>query len=407
MNFKFFQLLLVLFSISITSGCSLSPAKTQQELAQDQEFRMALIERMGSANPTKHQEVKKQAVELPKVGESELAQQIAEMNKSSKSSVIIERVRDGLKIDGQPYLDPEGEIIDFASNSLNGNIVYVIKVNNETRMFKYMNAGSNELPIVLGMAEEGGSNTAFKTVTGQKFSGDSVLPTSTGVLIARTASAFLYKPGSRAASIMVPEGYHVAPIQRGDAGSTKYVLLEKDPVEESSNPLGSMMSSLGALGSTLGVSEVDDYILYNFETKNQVTLDVSIEGKKVAEYSNCVKQNNLFNKCSSVDYYNSLYENGLPNSEHYYWRISWHSTPQGVFAVVGESSNRKINLIELNERKRATVLERMLGIAYFKIAQKPDGKISIDAQMGFSQEHLDDAVKKFNESNPVVLSSNE
>jgi hypothetical protein len=398
--------------LTALTGCISNPPQqkiTPEQQAQAYEMRQALIERIRNGNFSQvaqraQPKVVEPVAEVPKVSEQDLMQQISSLNKNAISGVKIERVRDGLKINDQAYLDPEGAIIDFAANPLNGNIVYVLKVNQNTRIFKYMNAGSNNLPVTLGKAVQTARNTVFYTASGQTLNGHNVLPTSTGVLVIRPGSAFNYVPGNRIASVVVPDNYHVASVQRGDVGSTKYILLEKNPAEKSANPFGSLLSKMNAISSTLGASKVDDYVLYNIETHNQVTLDVSAEGKSVAQYANCKKVNFAVNECSSVNFYKSLYQNdGRRNIGHYYWRVAWFNTQEGVFAVAGEGGARQVNVINLNERKRATVLERVLGINGYNTDQLPDGTIAIEAKMGFSVEKVSDAVEAYHKSEPVII----
>lgn len=396
----------------IPSATKPQPQMTEAQRAQVMQAREAYMERMRAALSGQSSLQAKPAVqelesvELAKVTETELAEQIAKLNQSSQSSVQIERVRDGLKINGMPYLDPEGSILDFAGDPLTGNLVYVIKIDNATRVYKYMNAGSNEMPVTLGKVTASRNSVSFVSASGQKMNGDNVLPTSKGALVIRDASAFHYVPGKRVTSLMLPDNYHVAPIQNGDLGSTNYLLLEKNPVDKKAQPFGSLLSSLTAIGNTLGATEVDDYVLYNIETNNLVTLDVSAEGKSVAHYSKCKKLNLVVNECSSVNFYNSLYkEDGFRNTSHYFWKISWFNTEQGAFAVVGEKGLAQINLINLNERKKTTLFERALGINGFDTEQTADGKIAIQARMGFSVEKIDDAVQVYSHSNPVVMAN--
>lgn len=395
-------------------GCMSTPSSPQPQISAEQrakimQAREAFIQRMTGQIPSNQKYIQtqeKEQVEIPKTSESELAESIAKLNESAKSSVKIERVRDGLKINGAPYLDPEGSILDFAADPLTGNVVYVVKINNNTRIYKYMNVGSDGLPVTLGKAVESRSNASFESASGQKLNGRNVLPTSKGVLVIRDGSAFHYVPGKRVTSLMVPENYHVAPIQNGDLGSTNYLLLEKNPVNQKTQPFGSLLSKLTAIGNTLGATEVDDYVLYNIDTHNMITLDVSAEGKSVAHHSNCKKLNSVINECSSVNYYNSLYkEDGFRNTSHYYWKISWYNTAQGAFAVAGEKGLAQVNLINLNERKKATLFERTLGINGFDSEQNPDGKITIKAKMGFSVEKIDDAVQTYQQSSPILIAN--
>jgi hypothetical protein len=137
-------------------------------------------------------------------------------------------------------------------------------------------------------------------------------------------------------------------------------------------------------------------MLLNAETGKVVKLDISTDDKDVSIGQGCKRQNDFVNKCSSFDSYESLYRpDGTRNRGHYFWRVDWMQTPEGPFAVVQEAGSRKINVINLDEDKRVTVLERTLGIASHEVTQAPDGTIRIDAQMGFSKEAVNDALQAY------------
>ena len=410
LNKKNALLLSMSFSAVLTTGCVSNPTQNQltaEQRAQAAQMQQAFMQKLmgGGAAPLTQKPA--EPIQKQEMTEQELAEKVAKIQKDAKGNVEITQVRDGLKINGQAYLDPEGKIISVASNSLTGDIVYQLQVNPTTKTVKYMNAGSNEFPVTLGKVVSENNGATFYSVTGQKVSGDFVLPSSVGVLVARDASAFHYVPGKRLASLAVPEQYHVAPVQRGDIGSTNYILLEKNEIDEKQNSFGSLMKSLNDIGSMVGMSKSDDYVLYNIESHNLVTLDMTIGTKSVANYSQCKKINSFINKCDHVSFYNSIYEtDGTPNNGHYFWRIAWYPTNEGTFAVVGEgASMNRVNVIKLDESKKSTVFSRTLGINSVNSYQLPSGKIAIDAQLGFSTESIDDAVAKYHELGPVSIAA--
>lgn len=162
---------------------------------------------------------------------------------------------------------------------------------------------------------------------------------------------------------------------------------------------------ISSLGSTVGLAEADGYMLLEAESGRTVKLDISTDDKEVQVMSNCKRQNDFVNKCSDMHSYESLYRrDGTRNRGHYFWRVDWMQTPQRPFAVVQEAGTRKINVINLDTEERVTVLERTLGISSHDVYQAPDGKIRIEAQLGFSKESVNDAVLAFKEGRNEQLS---
>ncbi|SOB78465.1 hypothetical protein SAMN04488490_4344 [Marinobacter sp. LV10R510-11A] len=390
-----FRGMIVAISIALLGGCaSPRPPMTPEQQAMAQEMQKAFIARM-NAGVRQQQAAQPAPVSEPVslISEQELAEQIAAV-KSDGDAVEIRRVRDGLMIGGAPYLDPEGEITGFSANALAGDIVYALKSGRNELTFKYLSSAGNSEPVTLGTATKDTTGVSFTSVTGKKLAGQNVVGTSTGVLVTRDASVFHYTPGQRVSTLMVPESYHVAALQKGDFGSTGYLLIEKN--EETKEGLAGLTSIVGSLGETVGLSEADGYMLLNAETGELVKLDISTDDKDVSIGRGCERQNDFVNKCSSFDSYESLYRpDGTRNRGHYFWRVDWMQTPEGPFAVVQEAGTRKINVINLNEDKRVTVLERTLGIASHDVTQAPDGTIRVEAQMGFSKETVSDSLKAY------------
>jgi len=223
------------------------------------------------------------------MSEQDLAELI-QATRHADIAVSIEHARDGLRIDGQQYVDPEGEILRFASNSATGDIVYALKTGPRVLKYKYLSASNLTSPVVLGEAHGHNNNIVFHSASGQTISGTNIINTSKGVLVTRENSAFNYVPGQTIKTISVPEGYQIASMQKGDLESTGYILLEKlKPTNES------LVSLVNSFGSSLGITEANDYKLLNVANGTTVDLDISIDHKDVAVHSNCVRKNSVIN----------------------------------------------------------------------------------------------------------------
>lgn len=392
-------------SFGLVAGCASSqPPMTAEQQAMAQEMQKAFIARMQASTQSQIAQQEHEPAPASLMSEQELGGKIAAL-KGEGDPVEIRRVRDGLMIGGQPYLDPEGEITGVAADTLSGDIIYALKSGRNEIIFKYLSSTSTGEPVTLGTATRDSNGVSFTSVTGKKLAGENIVASSKGVLVTRSSSVFHYVPGQPVDRMMVPDNYHVASLQKGDFGSTGYLLIEKN--EETQEGLKGLTNLVGSLGETVGLSEADGYMLLNAETGKLVKLDISTDDKDVSVGRDCKRQNDFVNKCSSFDSYESLYTpDGRRNRGHYFWRVDWMQTPEGPYAVVQESGSRKINVINLEDGKRVTILERTLGIAEHTVTQTPSGIIRVDAQLGFSKKVVDDALQAYKTGVETLAAAN-
>jgi len=80
----------------------------------------------------------------------------------------------------------------------------------------------------------------------------------------------------------------------------------------------------------------------------------------------------------------------MPNGGHYYWAINWYKTSSGPLLIYKDNNARDLYAQNLNNNQKAIILSRMLGINWFTSTQNSDGKVSVNAKMGFSNETVDD-----------------
>lgn len=390
------------------SGCmsSMQRQPTPEEQAMQKKIAEAFLARMkNGASAYQAQQVQAQAAQVPAqpvrniVSSVDLRNSIDSLPKSA-SGVSFERQRDGIKINGKTFLDPEGEVLDFGSNNLNGDFTYIIKTGQKEDIIKFGRAGSND-SITLAYLVSGREGVNVETVTGKKLSGESIIPTSRGFVVSRKASAFKFDPVDGVSSFASKKGFHVAQFQNGDVASSGYILLEKDEEAQSENPVSGLFGALKDAGNAFGVidSASYEYMLADLDSDVAVPLDITTEGKKIGVYSNCRKKNAFVNDCENVNYRESLYnKDGSKNLSHYYWKVYWFNTPQGPFSVAQEAGLRKVTITNMKTGEKVIAFERMLGINGFKAKQSNDGVISISASLGFSSEAIADAVEFFNKN---------
>ncbi|MBJ6723302.1 hypothetical protein [Geomesophilobacter sediminis] len=322
--------------------------------------------------------------------EEAFAEKIAALPKLD-SGVLFVRKTDGFEANGNHYTDPEGKIVKYGTNPVTGDVTYVAQVSPQSYVIKFMRVGSE--PLLLATVDKRGSDYAITTVTGKKITGETLIPLSHGILVGRGTTGFLYTPGKGTASIPVPDGFTVAPFQNGDVEGTKYVLLERVPVE---GQVEGVVNAFKNVGSAFGISKKEDYLLLNYETRKQVAIDVSMDDKNEGNYSGCRKKK-FGNVCDKVEFFESLFDKyGMPNAGHYYWRISWANTKLGPVAVVTENGMTKTIAENLDTGNKATIFSRVLGINYVIVTEQADGRIAAEAKLGFSKEVIDDITTKFN-----------
>ncbi|GGW73318.1 hypothetical protein [Alteromonas halophila] len=402
----------VILSMSIAAallgGCGSTPP-TPEEQAMMNKMQQALlgkVQEMGGAQALLGRQVTQQQAPAPQrapeptLSEADL---LAKKNTidATGGPAIFFRKKDGISINGEIFNDFEGSVANFGGNKLTGEFTYAIKNFDGSFNLKYHMANSAEAPIKIATVKKRGEQFEVRTVTGKTFTANAVIPTSDGFIAGRKGSAFRYVIGDNSVkSITLLDGYHIAKYQNGDAASTGYILLEKDARAEG-DQVGGLMASFTNLGNTLGLNKVDHYVLVNLDKAKPVPLDVNIQGKTIAEHSNCKRQNDFINKCDDVDFKESLYTKlGLRNNSHYYWSISWVNTPQGPLAFYRTST--KVKVVDIANEQVHTLFSRTLGVNHFELTEHRDGKISIKAKLGFSDENIDD-VASFIQNNTTDI----
>jgi len=310
--------------------------------------------------------------------------------------VQFERFRDGFAINGRRYIDPEGKITAYGFDAQSGDFTYLAETNPGQFILKAGRALSPNDPITIGNAQKNGAQWNVSTVTGKKFTGYRLIPSSRGFIIARENTGFRYVPGSGTTNIIAPESFSIAALQNGDISNTGYILLERTPTSngtQQGNSFGALFSSVQALGSLVGIGKKEDYALLNVDSNLLVPINVSLDDKQIQVMSDCKQRNYVYARCAHMDSFESLFQaNGMKNMTHYFWRITWFNVPGRPILVSQESGLSKISATDLNSGKKVILFDRAMGIAGFSAKQEMNGKISVTAQMGLSNESKNDVV---------------
>jgi hypothetical protein len=390
--------------IGLNTGC-MSTAPQQQmsaeERAQIMEMQKAMIGKMfgGATNSPQQIKAVNNVAPIVTISEKELLVQKSEVD-TTGGPALFSRHKDGIRINNVMYNDFEGSVASFGGNRITGQFTYAVKNFDGTFTLKYNKANSENGPIKIATVEKKGDLFNVTTVTGKSLPGSSVTPTSDGFIVGRAGSAFKYTIGkNQVKSITIIDNYHIADHQNGDVASTNYILLEKDATAKEDS-LGGMLDSISSLGNTLGLNKAEHYVLVNINNGTIVPLDVSLSGKKVAEYSNC-RSKGLYNKCDNVSFKDALYDKqGLKNNSHYFWAIDWIDTKSGPLAFYKTSTTVKV--VDIKNSKVHTIFSRTLGVNDFSLIEHVDGKVSIEAQLGFSSDKIED-VEQFIQKNTVDI----
>ena len=147
----------IMAGVVTLAGCSSQPPLTPEQKAMQQQMQQAFIARMQAGTQKilngqmQNQPLQQAAPVQQAITEEELAQKIVSVQGEGQP-VKIERSRDGLRIGGAPYLDPEGEITNFSANALTGDIVYAVKVGRDQIKMKYLSAVGELLPVTIGLS---------------------------------------------------------------------------------------------------------------------------------------------------------------------------------------------------------------------------------------------------------------
>jgi len=304
------------------------------------------------------------------------------------------RYRDGFSIDGVRQIDPEGQIAAYGFDALTGDYTYLSQTQAGAYIIKSGRAHSGTDPVSIASAEKRGALWNVTTVTGKRLSGQRLMPSSRGFVIARDNTGFRYTPGKNVTNFAAPEEFLIAALQNGDIAHTGQILLERNPAADTNAKMGAagqLLNSFKSFGSALGINRKEDYALMNIDTGKLTPINISMEGKQVLQMSECRKRNSFVNDCARADSFESAYKpDGQRNMSHYFWRIHWFSTTSNPVLISQEGGLGTIMATDLNSGKKVALFERALGIASFEVQQRSDGTLDISAQMGFNTESKKD-----------------
>lgn len=334
--------------------------------------------------------------------EASLGQQFAQWP-ALTSGVEFQIQRDGFDINGQRYVDPQGQTVGVGYSNATGDFTEIVNTAPNQYVIKSGRANSGSDPIVIATATRNGMLWNVTTVTGKSYGGFRLIPISRGFIVARLDAAFRYIPGVGTTNIVPPQGFTLAAFQNGDIGATGYVLMERITENSSNNPLGSLVHSVQTFGALLGMAKVNDYMLVNIDNGKTVPINISTDGKQIQIMRECVRRNALVSICAKMDSFDSLYDQLGRNNQHYFWRVQWFKSDGIPIMVSMQGGVSTITVTNLDSGQNAELFHRALGINGYDVRQRADGKVVVTANMAFTKQTIDDAAAQLN--NPAAVAS--
>ncbi|MFC0679824.1 hypothetical protein ACFFGH_18445 [Lysobacter korlensis] len=385
----------------------MTPEQEQTMLRQQREMRVRMMSMLGGmkqqagALAEQMQAQPSVAAPVPVAAPSPASEQLASVSREQLLAdvqariaagpfVVFARRPDGFNVDGRPFLDPDGRIVDFGGDGVSGMVTYIVDTGEGSALVKLMNARSDAQPMLLGYLTERGDAVSFQSVAGETAGGLKARPTSRGLVLLRDGSAVSYDWEKGAKAIALPEGFRMAEFQNGDVGGTRHVLLERVD-DRRVKPDKVLTDAVSIFRTVTGQKDkAFDYALFNVDTGATVPLNISMARNEVNKGYGCTP-NGLGRKCRSWETANEIYEqDGRPNYSHYFWSLEWQNTAHGPLATAIENGLREVNVIRLGDGARFNAFDRAMGIQYFTTETLPSGSMKVTAYWAFKGHPVED-----------------
>jgi hypothetical protein len=207
----------------------------------------------------------------------------------------------------------------------------------------------------IGFLDRSGADVwTYTDKSGNSYSGNVLVLGSRGVLLSRSNKVLVYlAPEHPPRAIEVPEGFGLAPFQKGDISFTQHVLLMR-------------------------------------ELQPKVVWGVTVANNN---REHLMAQLNVVTGDLTTTFHMRLYRN-KPDEETLKYFYFLFGTAQGPLQVAMEDGRQRVVVRNLATNAMRVAFEREAGISLFKVERRKDGVIRVDAGVGFHDEHLED-VEKF------------
>jgi hypothetical protein len=241
------------------------------------------------------------------------------------------------------YVDPLSPIVSASTVSDTGWVTYLVAGSKSNDFIvKRVDFVKGGEPEIIGTLEGARGEWRFSSPGGPTFAAYEYVLTSKGILLLRDTTVFTYLPSKKPTAQILPEGWSMAWVQKGDIESSRLIVVRK---LDAINPLG---------GSNfqIGFYDIDQGKI--IETISMKMLD--FDAAKI-----------------------------FPNKFYLF------NTAKGPLCIAIENGHKQVVVRNIRSGEKRVIFERDLGVASLKAEQGGDGRISVRAGVGFSNPSIDDA----------------
>lgn len=326
---------------------------------------------------------------LPPMSEAELGAKVAAAGRSAKRAKHVELSMEKLRVDGVPFVDPDGGIIN-AAEDVDRNIVTfttrgpagrsVVKLAALDDLGSATPVGYSSWTEVRPVGRSGDrSRQIFEGRTGVRVEGRWGKQAADGVALWDDRRVMIYRYGAGVLTGDVPAGFYPAGSQNGDVVGTGVLLIRRDNRRETANQ-GAVRAFKGLFSSIGAAKPVSDFALLDASNGKVMPLPIEDLGQDESMYDGPQGQ----------------------SGTHYFWRARWMKLGERRFVLHFAKLKQRMLVTDLDSGKTAEAFNRpSLGIVSWTF-EPNRGAGRLVARWG-SQDHvIDDMVGWFDAAPPVA-----
>lgn len=267
--------------------------------------------------------------------------------------MVIERTAEGVSANGKSYIDPNARMELVSAQSDTGDLLYAIRepvrrdgLSHQYKVRRVALLG-NRKPVDVGFLDRDVDRQwTYTTTEGDSFSGDVLILGSRGILLIRSNKVLVYAaPEGTPQAIEIPDGYVLSPVQKGDISFTQHVLLGRE------------LQPKMVFGFTL-TSPAKKYLMAQMNIMTgELALTFPMKFQDEQELDN---------------------------------RYYVFGAASGPLQIALEEGHQRIVVRNLFTNQSKVAFERENGIAEMQVNRKQNGKIVIEAAVGFSNQRVED-----------------
>jgi hypothetical protein len=271
------------------------------------------------------------------ITQDQLLQKIAG---SGYAKVDIRQRTNGLRVNGKTLRDADGEIAQSAFDALTGDITYLVKRSSQWWV-KYVNPARGISPVWVARITQKEKIYTYEDVLKHRLTAEQIVLSPKGLLLQSGKQLTLSKHANEPQTGDLPEGWQLAPYQRGNSATTRTVLLEQ----------------MHAKADT-------EFALYNLDTDQLLKLHITA----------CVSDER--SRCDPLQNYR---------------KIAWFQVPSGPLAVVQQA--QRVTLIDLSSGRQVDVMPEQAALELIECEQTAQGGVSLYVKNANQEWHIEDVTQ--------------